>query len=150
MLVGMNSMYKTNSKEETQALGVTIADMLIPGTLVTLSGDLGAGKTTLTQGILECLGAEKPYTSPTFVIMKEYTLPVATESGIKRVYHVDTYRIQEKDLEHLGFEEWCSDPSGVVILEWPERVVGLLPGKRIAITLTQKGEKEREIGIREK
>jgi tRNA threonylcarbamoyladenosine biosynthesis protein TsaE len=150
MLVGMNFTYQTNSKEGTQALGATLAKGLVPGTLVTLSGDLGAGKTTLTQGILEALGAEKPYTSPTFVIMKEYTLPRATESGIVRIYHVDTYRIEERDLEHLGFEEWCSDPHGLVILEWPDRVAELLPVKRVDITLIQKSESEREIAIIEK
>ncbi len=146
----MLHLYKTSSKEETQELGRTLARALLPGVLVTLSGDLGAGKTTLTQGILESLGAEKPYTSPTFVIMKEYTLPVATERGIRRIYHVDTYRIAEKDLEHLGFEEWCSDPTGLVILEWPERVQMLLPMKRIDIILTQKSGLEREIKIVEK
>ena len=146
----MLPLYQTTTKEETQELGRALAQELHPGVLVTLSGDLGAGKTTLTQGILEGLGAEKPYTSPTFVIMKEYTLPKASISGIKRIYHVDTYRIEAKDLEHLGFEEWYSDPEGLVILEWPERVQMLLPMKRIDITLTQKGEQGREIEIQER
>lgn len=141
----MNSTYQTDSKEATQALGAAIAQEFIPGTLVTLSGDLGAGKTTFTQGILEGMGAEKPYTSPTFVIMKEYTLPEVTQSGIRRVYHVDTYRIEAKDLEHLGFEEWCSDPNGLVILEWPERVGNSLPAKRIEIVFEQVEENERKI-----
>ena len=146
----MLPLYQTHNKEETQELGRALAETLLPGTVVTLSGDLGAGKTTLTQGILEALGAVGPYTSPTFVIMKEYEFPVATISGIKRVYHVDTYRIEAKDFEHLGFEEWCSDPQGLVILEWPEQVESLLPEKRIDITLTQVSESERKIDIRER
>ena len=143
----MLPLYHTHTKEETQKIGKTLAQELVPGVLVTLAGDLGAGKTTLTQGILEALGAEKPYTSPTFVIMKEYSLPVASQNGIKRVYHVDTYRIEAKDLEHLGFEEWCSDLNGLVILEWPKRVQKLLPEKRVDITLIHKGQSEREIQI---
>lgn len=146
----MLSLYQTHTKEETQGVGKILAQEFVPGVLVTLTGDLGAGKTTLTQGILEAFGAEKPYTSPTFVIMKEYSLSTASQNGIKRVYHVDTYRIEAKDLEHLGFEEWCSDPHGLVILEWPERVHELLPEKRIDINLEQKGETEREIRVVEK
>ena len=146
----MLPLYQTHNKEETQELGRALAGMLLPRTLVTLSGDLGAGKTTLTQGILEALGAIGPHTSPTFVIMKEYMLPRTSKTGIKRVYHIDTYRIEAKDLEHLGFEEWCSDPQGLVILEWPEQVENLLPEKRIDITLTQVSESERQIDIKER
>ena len=61
------------------------------------------------------------------------------------VYHIDAYRIETKDIEHLGFEEWCSDPKGLVILEWPERVPEVLPEKRIDINLEQEGEDERKI-----
>ncbi len=143
----MQQTYTTNNDQETRDFGLQLAAKLVPGITLCLSGDLGAGKTTLTQGILEGLGAEGPYTSPTFVIMKEYILPEPTDTGIKRIYHVDAYRIEDKDIEHLGFEEWCSDPQGLVILEWPERITGLLPEKRIHITLIQKGESEREIQI---
>ena len=141
----MKNIQITHNNQETKDFGQELAKDLLPGVSLCLSGDLGAGKTTLTQGILEGLGAEGPYTSPTFVIMKEYTLPVPTESGISRVYHIDAYRIETKDIEHLGFEEWCSDPKGLVILEWPERVPEVLPEKRIENNLEQEGEDERKI-----
>jgi tRNA threonylcarbamoyladenosine biosynthesis protein TsaE len=143
----MKAIYQTKNKLETSQLGVHLVEELVPATIVTLSGDLGAGKTTFTQGILEGFGAVGPYTSPTFVIMKEYTLP-EEKNGIKRIYHVDAYRIEAKDMEHLGFEEWCSDPTGLVILEWPERIAEILPENRINITLIQKSEQEREIRLK--
>lgn len=145
----MSHTQTTHNDQETRDFGHHLAQSLVPGTTLCLFGNLGAGKTTLTQGILDSLGAQKPYTSPTFVIMKEYTLPEA-KNGIKRIYHVDAYRVEAKDIEHLGFEEWCSDPSGLVILEWPEKVESILPAKRIEITLTQKSESEREISVFEK
>lgn len=141
----MKHIYISKSSQETKDIGFEMAKNLQAGSILCFSGDLGAGKTTLTQGILAGLGAPGPYTSPTFVIMKEYSLPKATVTGIRRVYHIDAYRVEAKDIEHLGFEEWCSDLHGVVILEWPERVRELLPEKRIDIILNQKGEQEREI-----
>ena len=71
----MRETYTTHSAEETRAVGQQLAETLLPGTLLCLTGDLGAGKTTLVQGLLEGLGAERPYVSPTFVIMKQYELP---------------------------------------------------------------------------
>lgn len=143
----MKQVHITKNNQETKDFGKELAQGLAPGATLCLSGDLGAGKTTLTQGILEGLGADGPYTSPTFVIMKEYTLQKPTERGIRRIYHVDAYRIEVQDIEHLGFEEWCSDPQGLVILEWPERIEEALPKKRIEIILTQKSETEREIQV---
>ncbi|MGK2848457.1 MAG: tRNA (adenosine(37)-N6)-threonylcarbamoyltransferase complex ATPase subunit type 1 TsaE [Minisyncoccota bacterium] len=135
----------TTSTEETRACGQKLAERLIPGTVLCLTGDLGAGKTTLTQGLLGALGALPPYVSPTFVIMKQYTLPAPTKRGIERVYHVDAYRIEAWELEPLGFAEWCADPHGIVILEWPERVASILSSEVTRITITSKGENEREI-----
>lgn len=139
--------YLTHTEEETHALGRKLSEGLQPASVITLSGDLGAGKTTLAQGILEAFGAEGPYTSPTFVIMKEYAL-AEPKNSIRRVYHVDAYRVAAKDLENIGFEEWCSDPQGLVILEWPERAVEILPPRRIEVTLTQVN-KERKIRVKE-
>ncbi len=137
----------TCSAEETKALAEKIARELKPGTTLCLQGDLGAGKTTFAQGVLEALGAERPFTSPTFVIMKEYALPKGA-NGIKRVYHVDAYRVEEKDLQQLGFPEWGADPEGLVILEWPERVKNLLPKNAGRITFSWKSDTEREIMIK--
>jgi tRNA threonylcarbamoyladenosine biosynthesis protein TsaE len=142
----MQNNYQTTSKEETWEKARELAHDMRPKMLVCLSGDLGAGKTTFSQGVLAYFGAEEPYTSPTFVIMKEYTLS-KEKNGIKRIYHVDAYRVEAKDIEHLGFEEWCSDPAGLVMLEWPERIEDVLPVKRMEITLTQQSETVRNIQV---
>ncbi|OGI22102.1 MAG: tRNA (adenosine(37)-N6)-threonylcarbamoyltransferase complex ATPase subunit type 1 TsaE [Candidatus Moranbacteria bacterium RIFCSPHIGHO2_01_FULL_55_24] len=131
----MEKEFFAKTKEETRDFGRKLALELAPGTFLALSGDLGAGKTALAQGILEGLGASGPYVSPTFVIMKEYALPEPSPKGVKRVYHADAYRVEAKDFDTIGFAEWGSDPEGLVILEWPERVSALLPAERLTITL---------------
>lgn len=144
----MIETFATDSAEATRNFGKTLVGKMTPGTLVCLEGDLGAGKTTLVQGILEGFGAERPYVSPTFVLMKQYELNIPSVTGIKRIYHADAYRVGEKDFRELGFAEWCTDPEGLVILEWPERIGTLLPDKRIDIILRSRSETKREIQIK--
>lgn len=117
----------TLSSEETIALGREIAAKLRPPVLVLLKGDLGAGKTTLTKGIVSGLGAamEEEVTSPTFNLVHEFRNRAA--AGAKqaqqqsKVYHVDLYRIENfHDLESLGIEDALSEKA-IVIIEWPER-----------------------------
>ena len=136
----------THSAQETRAFGEELAREILPGTLLCLSGDLGAGKTTFTQGFLEGFGAVRPYVSPTFVIMKQYDLPKPF-NGVDCIYHVDAYRVESKDFETIGFSQWCEDKKGIVILEWPERVVELLPEKRVEIHFKNLSENERKIKI---
>ncbi len=143
----IDQSFTTHSAEETRAWGKELAGTILPGTLLCLTGELGAGKTTLVQGLLEGLGAERPYVSPTFVIMKQYELFVSSVTGVKRIYHADAYRVGSKDFTEIGFTEWCADRDGLVILEWPERIADILPEKRIDITLTSLSETEREIRI---
>ena len=142
----------------------TFAKTLCGGDTVLLEGDLGAGKTTFAQGLLEALGGEKPYTSPTFVICKTYELPDGkrkTENGkknesplpilhsplsvIRIVHHIDTYRIESKDLLDLGWNDMITDPHAITILEWPERVRNILPETAKKVFFTHKGEDVREI-----
>jgi tRNA threonylcarbamoyladenosine biosynthesis protein TsaE len=107
----------TRSAEETIARGREIGARLKPPVLVLLSGDLGAGKTTLTKGIASGIGAAKEddVTSPTFTLVHKY-------SGARRVYHVDLYRIGDvRDLDTLGLED-IFDEDAVVIVEWPDRL----------------------------
>lgn len=138
----------THSAEETRALGATMARETNPGSVLAFRGDLGAGKTTFVQGLLEALGAERPYVSPTFVIMKEYDLAEPSANGICRVYHVDAYRIDDpQDIAKLGWEEWCADPAGVVLIEWPEKIEGVIPASAINISLRWVSDMEREIII---
>jgi tRNA threonylcarbamoyladenosine biosynthesis protein TsaE len=136
----------THSLVETKVLAQEVAGLLRPG-LVTLSGDLGAGKTSFAQGILEALGAEGPWNSPTFVLMKEYELPQETATGIRRVYHTDAYRVEAKDFQELGFLAWIEEKDTLTILEWPEKIAELLPGTLSSFHFTVTGEEERIIDI---
>lgn len=130
----MDKTFEITSAEAMRAFGAQFAKELCPG-VVALSGELGAGKTTFVQGILAGMGATGPFTSPTFVLMKQYDLSVPMR-GIERVYHVDAYRVGEADLRAQGFAEWANDSAGVVLLEWPERAPGLVLEKAIRISFT--------------
>lgn len=144
----MEDKITTTSTEETRDFGRKIAQEIIPGTLVCLQGDLGAGKTTLVQGLLEALGAKRPFVSPTFMLMKQYEFVVPSRTGVHRIYHADAYRVEEKDFIEIGFAEWLADPDGLVILEWPERIAEILPEKRIDITIHSLSETKRSIAIK--
>ncbi len=138
--------YITHSPEETAAVAADFALQMRPG-LVTLEGNLGAGKTCFSAALLKALGAEGPYQSPTFVLMKEYELPVLTTNGIARVYHADAYRVAAPDFVIIGFEEWLYDKAGLTLLEWPERVAELLPEEYMKITIETVSETTRKIII---
>ncbi|HEY0011013.1 MAG TPA: tRNA (adenosine(37)-N6)-threonylcarbamoyltransferase complex ATPase subunit type 1 TsaE [Candidatus Paceibacterota bacterium] len=106
-------------------------------TLVTLSGELGAGKTTFTQALAAHLGVSGAVTSPTFVLEKVYPLPEDTNRGFARLVHIDAYRLDGGDaLATLGWNALLGDSKNLIILEWPERVRDALPAPDCAITLT--------------
>ena len=114
-------------------------------TLVTLSGDLGAGKTTLTQEIAKQLGVTHSVTSPTFVIMKQYP----TQNSIwSTLVHIDAYRFQNADeLIRLHWEEVLSSSENLIILEWPEMVPSAIPAYAHTVKLTHVSEDIREISF---
>ena len=99
----------TDSPQKTKALAEMIGRAVSAGTLITLSGDLGAGKTTFTQGLAKGLDIDRKVTSPTFTIMKEY-------KGRLPLYHIDAYRL-ENITQDLGFEDYI-DGDGVCVIEW--------------------------------
>ena len=140
-------IFYTQSAEELRELGAKFVENMKPG-VVTLSGELGAGKTTFAQWGLSGLWATGPFTSPTFVIMKRYDLAIP-QNGIARIFHVDAYRVDEEDLRAQGFLEWASDPEGLVLLEWPARAPGLLPDTaiRLLFTVEETGRKVEISGI---
>ncbi|MEA3322903.1 MAG: tRNA (adenosine(37)-N6)-threonylcarbamoyltransferase complex ATPase subunit type 1 TsaE [Patescibacteria group bacterium] len=115
----------TNTIEETAQLAKEFVQTEINGNMIIcLHGELGAGKTTFTQGILDAFDAKKPYTSPTFVIMKEYDVDKKT---IKKIYHIDAYRICGDDMLALGWEDIIADEQALIIIEWPENIADVLP-----------------------
>ena len=127
--------FTTTSKTQTQKLGETLAKELRGGEILCLSGELGAGKTTFTQGLLSGLKIKGPYTSPTFVIMKKYN----------NVYHIDAYRIKNEDLLSLGWKELIADKNNIIIIEWAERIKKILPKDAIWIKLKWLNKNKREL-----
>lgn len=115
-----------HTKEETALLGEKIGSLLEAGMCLTLTGDLGAGKTTLTKSIGKALGVKKTINSPTFTILKIY-------KGRIPLYHIDAYRLEGIN-QDLGFEEML-DGDGAAIVEWPEFVADILPQERLEITI---------------
>ncbi len=134
----------THSSEETIARGREIGARLKAPVLILLSGDLGAGKTTLTKGIAAGLGAarEEDITSPTFTLVHKY-------QGSTRVYHVDLYRIEDlHDFETLGLEDIFSEQA-VVIVEWPDRLKLRTDWPIVRIRLEHVAEEVRRILVSE-
>ena len=133
---------ETNSPEETQTIGVSIAQKLQSGNIVALYGDLGAGKTHITKGICQGLDIDSEFVnSPTFTLVNEYA------GGKIPVYHFDAYRIKSIDeFYEMGFEDYFYDDA-ICIIEWPSRIEKLLPDDTIRLKLTHISEKKREISL---
>ena len=123
-------VYETYSAEETSALGEKIGREAKPGEVCTLVGDLGVGKTVLTQGIAKGLGITEPISSPTFTIVNEYEGPVP-------LFHFDMYRLEDSDaLFDIGWEDYLAR-GGVCAVEWSERVEDALPEDTVWVTSTR-------------
>lgn len=129
----------SNSKEKTQKLGAFMASLFMPGDVVLLKGDLGAGKTTFTAGVAKALDVKDDVISPTFNIMKCYF------KGKIPLYHIDAYRLENQNIE-LGLEEFI-EGDGVCFIEWPQYIEPLLPDETLSITLKNLGEDQREITL---
>jgi tRNA threonylcarbamoyladenosine biosynthesis protein TsaE len=133
----------SKSVEDTIAIGARLARQLRPGDVVALTGDLGSGKTVLTKGIAKGLGVKQVryVNSPTFVIVKEYR-------GRIPLYHFDLYRLDHPGVvDSENFEEYFY-ADGVTVVEWADKIMGLLPARRVEVKLSVAGEGKREIKIR--
>lgn len=123
-----------------QALGRELAASLQPGDVVMLHGDLGAGKTTFTQGVAQGLGIDSPVQSPTFTLVREHDAPTM------RLYHLDLYRLDSPDeLEDIGYEVYINPPDGVSLIEWPERAGDWLPDRFLLVHIEHLGEDRRSV-----
>ena len=154
----------SNSLEETQKIANDFVNSLPQGeslgaTVVGLYGELGAGKTTLTQMIAKTLGISDIVTSPTFVIEKIYPIRTDRSDNVQHsvlnkmnkfhhLVHIDAYRIDKsEELIHLGWKEIISDQNNLILIEWPERVADIMP-EHIKINLkTLENENSRELDI---
>ncbi len=131
---------RTHSPQETKKLAFRLSPLLYPRDVISLTGDLGAGKTCFVQGLAKGLGIKRKVTSPTFVIIREY-------KGKLPVYHFDLYRLSLEELEDLGYEEYLFG-DGVSVIEWGEKIYSLLSGDFLEIELKRTlKEKERKIKI---
>ena len=128
-----------STAECTREYGRLSGELLEAGVVVLLFGDLGAGKTTFTQGIAIGLGIQTPVTSPTFTLIQEY------RSGRIPLYHFDPYRLSgANDIYNLGFEEYL-EKEGVVVMEWADRLDNIMPDEYIHITIQIKADETRII-----
>ena len=134
------------SADDTHALGVTLGQQAKSGDVCTLVGDLGVGKTVLTQGIAEGLGITEPINSPTFTIVQVY------EEGRLPFYHFDVYRIGDiEEMDEIGYEDYFYG-DGLTMIEWANLIEEILPKKRKEITIEkdlEKGFDYRKITIKE-
>ncbi|MFC4736544.1 tRNA (adenosine(37)-N6)-threonylcarbamoyltransferase complex ATPase subunit type 1 TsaE [Bacillus daqingensis] len=131
----MKKQWHSASEEETKVAAESLAAFLKPGDLITLSGDLGAGKTTFTKALGAAFGVTELINSPTFTIMKEY-------EGRHPFYHMDAYRLEDS-MEELGLDDYLD--QGVLLVEWPEMIDDMLPEERLQLTIRYDGYSERTI-----
>ena len=128
--------------DDTKNLAFEFAKELKGGEVVTLKGDLGAGKTTFTQSLAKALGIKEPVTSPTFTLMNQYN------GENLKLYHFDMYRIEEIDeIIETGLTEYFGNRDAVCMIEWAENILKLLPKKYIQISIEKLGETERKFVI---
>ncbi len=134
---------RTRSATETQAVAARLAPLLRPSDVLTLSGDLGAGKTTFTRGLVAALGVpENAVTSPTFALLHEY------RGGKYPVYHADAYRLSHPaDADEIGLMEVVVTGDGITVVEWAEHILAALPSERLEIALDDTGGEERTLRI---
>lgn len=132
---------QSKSADELRGIAAEFMNGLTRGsaaTVVTLSGDLGAGKTTFAQGVAKALGVEEAVTSPTFVIEKVYAL---TGQKFERLIHIDAYRIKAtREMEVLGWKDVLDDPRNLVLIEWPEKIADLIPESSINLRFDIDGD----------
>ena len=132
----------TKSENETMLVGEKLAKSVGKGVVFTLVGDLGSGKTHFVKGFVKGLGSTELVTSPTFTLLNVY------ENGRVAVYHFDMYRLENlSEAQELGFDEYFDLKSldGIVLVEWPEKVKGLIKCPHIQISITRQGDNDRKI-----
>ena len=126
---------ETNSPQETVSAGRKLGEKAFPGQVITLTGDLGVGKTVFTQGLAKGLGIEEPVNSPTFTIVQVY------DEGRLPLYHFDVYRIGDiEEMDEVGFEEYVMG-DGVSLIEWANLIEEILPENRTEVIIEKDLEK---------
>lgn len=128
-----------NNLDDTKKIAYEFANQLNGGEIITLTGDLGAGKTTFTQSLAKAMGIFDPVTSPTFTLMNQY------QGDKLKLYHFDMYRIDDIDeIIETGLTEYFGNSDAVCVIEWAENIKSLLPKKLINISIEKLGEFSRK------
>ena len=136
----MKERQVSNSESETIKIAHNFAKSLVPGSVVALSGELGAGKTVFARGVAGYLEVKQQVTSPTFTLINEYR-------GTIPLYHMDLYRLNTlPEIVDIGVEDYFYG-DGICLVEWAEKLEGLLPEHAVTINLKQIGNNKREIRI---
>lgn len=125
---------KVMSEIETKTLASKLAQLLRPNSVITLTGDLGVGKTTFTKGLGEALGIKRTINSPTFTIVKSYHAEIP-------LHHIDAYRLEDSE-EDIGFDDYFFDQA-ITVVEWPQFIDSFLPKDRLEISIERLGEESR-------
>ena len=134
----------SHGEEQTERIGARLGEVLKPGTIITLSGPLGAGKTHFARGVGIGWGVVQDLRSPTFTMVQVHRRQVA--KGSQLLYHIDLYRTTgASDVRSLGLDELLDDEHTVTLIEWPERLNGALPDCAIRVTLTPLSETRRQL-----
>jgi tRNA threonylcarbamoyladenosine biosynthesis protein TsaE len=129
----------SRSPEQTRRVGMRLGGLLQPGDVVCLQGSLGAGKTTLVQGLAQGWGSLDPVSSPTFVLVNIYRRPDA-----EQLFHLDAYRLESAlEAAELDLEEMLA--QGSLVIEWPERMESLLPAERMWVLMDFLAEEHRQM-----
>jgi tRNA threonylcarbamoyladenosine biosynthesis protein TsaE len=124
----------TGAPEDTRAVAAATAGLCVPGDVLLLSGDLGAGKTTFAQGFGRALGVDEPVTSPTFTLVRQYELPIGP-SGVRTLLHADVYRLDRLgEIADLGLGQLVED-GGVALVEWGEAAEPVLGDGALSLLL---------------
>lgn len=138
----------TNNPRETKALAKSLAESVLKekpkknALIIGFQGDLGAGKTIFIKSFIRALGVKHRITSPTFLISRRFALPKT--SNYENVFHVDAYRITEtKELKEVGIDKAIKNPGNIVLIEWADRVRGVLPKGTVWVKFKH-GEREEQ------
>ena len=134
--------FLSRSAEETRRLGMRLGGVLQTGDVICLQGDLGAGKTTFVQGIARGWGSQDAVSSPTFIIVNVYR-----RGDQARLFHMDAYRLDSApEAAELDLDAMLA--QGPLLIEWPERMEGLIPGERLWINMEHSAQEERGMKVR--
>lgn len=143
-------VWHSSTIEETQSLAKEVLAMINGRNIICLFGDLGAGKTTFVQGVGALLGV-KNIASPTYILIRKHNITANFgTSSFKALVHVDLYRLEtRKEILELGLIDICKDPENLVIIEWPEKILDLLPSSHLDLYIKSDLSNGREFTVKE-